>query len=227
MTLNMIKDMKLDYRIFSGEINGIKLDFLDLVTSGTPACVFTELQRDDYGLEKIQILPEDTVIDVGANIGMFSIYVKKKFGCKVISFEPVSINFENFKKNILINGFSLNDFELHNTAISSKEGDTIKIGTPPYNSGGSSIYHLCDIISDCKTETLNKYIDKNKNCAYLKIDTEGSEYDIIPSILHELNNFKYLGIEYHTLGGRDPIALHSLIKENFKGSIFCQDLYNH
>jgi len=148
-------------KIFEGSINGIDLKFRDLINSGTPSCVFTELQRDDYGLEKISINSNDTIIDIGANIGMFSIYVKKKFGCRIIAFEPVPINFENFKYNIELNGFSIEDFELHNTAISSKEGELIKIGTPDYNTGGSSIFHTCDIVSECRTETLHKYINDN------------------------------------------------------------------
>ncbi len=89
-------------KIFSGIVNDIRLDFIDLVDSGTPSCVFTELQRDDYGLEQIYLSKDDIVIDIGANIGMFSIYVKKKFNCKVIAFEPVPLNFEHFKKNITL-----------------------------------------------------------------------------------------------------------------------------
>ena len=110
---------------------------------------------------------------------------------------------------------------MHNVAITSLEGDIIKIGTPPYNSGGSSIFHQCDIISECKTETLDKYI--TPDCTYIKIDTEGGEFDIIPSIITDLNKFKYMGIEYHNVGNNDPIKLHNLIKANFNGILFCQD----
>jgi hypothetical protein len=211
----------METKIFEGSVGGIDLKFRDLIKSGTPSCVFTELQRDDYGLEQIYLSKDDVVIDIGANIGMFSIYVKKKFNCKVIAFEPVPLNFEHFKKNIELNGLSLNDFEIYNTAITSTDNQIIKIGTPPYNSGGSSIFYQCDIISECKTETLHKYI--NEKCAYLKIDTEGSEYDIIPSIINYLNKFKYIGIEYHTfMNSHNPLELHNLIISNFKGQIFGQ-----
>ena len=209
----------METKIFEGSVGGIDLKFRDLIKSGTPSCVFTELQRDDYGLEQVELSSDDVILDIGANIGMFSIYAKKKFGCKVVSFEPVPINFENFKHNIELNGLSVNDFELHNIAISSKEGEVIKIGTPDYNTGGSSIFHTCDIISECSTETLHKYI--KEACVYLKIDTEGAEYDIIPSIITDLNKFKYIGIEYHTFKSEhSPANLHNLIKSNFKGRIF-------
>lgn len=213
--------MKLETKIFSGDVFGIHLDFIDLINSGTPSCVFTELQRDDYGLQRIELTPDSIVIDVGANIGMFSIYVKKKFGCKVVAYEPVPVNFEHFKKNIELNGLSLSDFTLYNNAVSSKEGDIITIGTPPYNSGGSSIYHKMDHISKCETKSLSKGL--LERCDYLKIDTEGSEFDIVPSILNHLDKVKYIGIEYHTLGGNKPYELHKKLKEVYKGVIFCQE----
>lgn len=210
-------------RIFNGIVEGIDLKFIDFSTSGTPSCVFTELQRDDYGLNQIQLNPEDIVLDVGANIGMFSIFVKKKFNCKIIAFEPVPINFEHFKQNIILNELSLSDFELHQTAITSIDGGKINIGTPYHNSGGSSVFHTCsELISSCNTETLNKYI--TKDCKYLKIDCEGGEYEIIPSIIASLNQFSYLGIEYHSFNNQhSPLSLHNIIKKSFNGRLFCQE----
>jgi len=213
----------METRIVEGMVYGIPLMFKDLKASGTADCVFAELVRNDYGLEGIELSPNDTVIDIGANIGMFSIYVKKKFGCRVIAFEPVPLNFEHFKENILLNGLELSDFELHNIAITDIEGGVVYIGTPEYNTGGSSIYHKCDIQNACKTEILHKYIDNT--CKYLKIDTEGGEYSIIPSILGELNKFKYLGIEFHKFTHEhSPIDLYNSIEANFNGTIFSENI---
>lgn len=210
----------LETKIVKGIIGGINLQFIDLQTSGTPAFVFKEMIEDNYGINKISINENDTIIDIGANIGMFSIYVKKKFNCKVISFEPVTENFNNFKKNILLNNLSLDDFDLHNTAITSVDGDRIKIGTSIKNTGSASVFHKNPINFEyCLTETLNKYI--TSDCKYLKIDCEGGEYDIIPSILNEINTFNYLGIEYHKYNAlQNPDELNILINKHFKGKIF-------
>lgn len=212
--------MDREIRILEGNVHGIDLKFIDLKTSGTVGCVFTELQRNDYGFEEITLNEDDVLIDVGANVGMVSIYVKKKFNCKVIAFEPVTINLKHFKENILLNGLKLNDFEIHNTAITSVEGDTITIGTPDYNTGGSSIFHTCsDINSICKTETLNKYI--GKECSYLKIDVEGAEYEIIPSIINDLNKCKHIAVEAHRFfHSQNPDELKKLIKANYNGKLF-------
>lgn len=214
--------IELTKSTWTRNIYGIELSFEDVAQSGTVPYVFGEFESDYYGLEKIQLSPDDIVLDIGANVGMFSIYVKKKFGCKVIAFEPVPMNFEQFKKNIILNGLSLNDFELHNVAITDIENGEIKIGTPLYNTGGSSIFYHNDSMVACKTETLSKYI--TDKCKYLKIDVEGSEYDIVPSILDKLNTFSYIGIEYHKFTSlQNPLELHNLLKSKFKGLIFCQE----
>jgi len=90
-------------KIFTDTINGIDLSIIDEENSETPICVFRELKEDlFYGISNLDIKPEDTIIDVGANTGIFSIYAKKLYGCKIIAFEPVPANFENFKKNIVL-----------------------------------------------------------------------------------------------------------------------------
>lgn len=200
-------------------IGGIELKFEDVAESNTVPFVFGEFESDYYGLEQIQLSPDDTVIDIGANVGIFSIYVKKKFGCKVIAFEPVLMNFEQFKKNIVLNGLSLDDIELHNVAITDVEGGEIKIGTPLYNTGGSSMFHHNDAMAVCKTETIGKYI--TDKCKYLKIDCEGGEYAIVPTILDKISNVSYIGIEYHKFNNeQDPTTLDALLRSTFKGIIF-------
>jgi FkbM family methyltransferase len=211
----------METKIWKRVVNNIELSFKDISESNTVPYVFGELESDYYGLEKIELSPKDIVIDIGANVGMFSIYVKKKFGCNIIAFEPVLLNYNHFKENILLNGLKLEDFELHNTAIAAKE-DIVKIGTPYYNTGGSSIFYNCENMQECKTERLDKYI--TDDCKYLKIDTEGGEYEIVPDIINKINTFLYVGIEYHKYySSHNPKELHNLIVSNFKGKLFCQE----
>lgn len=208
----------MDKLTHSDTIAGIALQFEDRANSLTVPYVFGELKADYYGLNQVDLSPEDTVIDIGANVGMFSIYVKKRYGCKVIAFEPVPQNFEQLKKNIVLNGLSLDDFELHNCAITDVDGGEITIGSPDRCSGSSSAFYG-ENLSVCKTETLDKYI--TPECKYLKIDCEGGEYVIIPAILDKLNQFSYIGIEFHKYNeAQDPVILNHLILDNFKGKMF-------
>lgn len=47
--------------------------------------------------------PEDVLWDVGANVGLYSIYADKFRGCKVIAFEPESQNFALLVENVALN----------------------------------------------------------------------------------------------------------------------------
>jgi FkbM family methyltransferase len=217
----------METKIIRDNIFGIDLQFKDILCSGTIPYVFNELKNDRYGLEQIEILPSDTIIDVGANVGMFSIYAKKKFGCRVISFEPVGELFNFFKENILLNNLKLDDFELHNRAVFDKDDVRMSISTAKINTGCSSLflrelgYSEQEILmsSECSTERLKKYIDDS--CVYLKMDTEGSEHFIIPDIINELNTFKYFGAEFHDIG-QEYLAedIKKLVQTNFNGKLF-------
>ena len=59
----------------------------------------------------------EVFFDVGANIGLYSIYAAKK-NCKVYSFEPSSNNFSSLVKNITLNNLTIYPFGF---AISNSE----------------------------------------------------------------------------------------------------------
>lgn len=47
--------------------------------------------------------PDDVLVDIGANVGMYSIYAAVLRGCQVISFEPSALNYAELNKNIQLN----------------------------------------------------------------------------------------------------------------------------
>ena len=56
-------------------------------------------------LEWIDGLPGAcTLWDVGANVGLYSVYAAKKRGCKVVAFEPSVFNLELLARNLFLNG---------------------------------------------------------------------------------------------------------------------------
>ncbi len=46
---------------------------------------------------------EDVFLDIGANIGLYSIYAAVMTGCKVVCIEPEALNFAELNKNIFLN----------------------------------------------------------------------------------------------------------------------------
>jgi len=51
--------------------------------------------------------PNETLVDIGANVGMYSIYAAVMTGCRIFAFEPESLNYAELNKNIFAN--RLND----------------------------------------------------------------------------------------------------------------------
>ena len=71
---------------------------------------------------KNAVFSGQTIIDVGASIGIYTIFFAKMVGekGKVYAFEPEPNNFELLKKNIAINGFK--NVILENKAVSDVSG---------------------------------------------------------------------------------------------------------
>jgi len=50
--------------------------------------------------------PEDVLVDVGANVGMYSIWAAAQRGARVYAFEPESQNYALLNRNIALNGLN-------------------------------------------------------------------------------------------------------------------------
>lgn len=137
----------------------------------------------------------NNVIDIGANIGESSIYFALHGAKKTISLEPFPKNNEVARMNIKTNSLE-NKIILLLAGCSNKVGE---ISVNPENEGAG--FHLEEYDNGTKipTMTLESILDTyNIDSAILKMDCEGSEYDIILSSNKEtLRKFTHIEIEYH------------------------------
>ena len=63
--------------------------------------------KEPETLEWIDSIPKDSILwDVGANIGLYSVYAAKKRNCRVWAFEPSVFNLELLARNIFANGLT-------------------------------------------------------------------------------------------------------------------------
>jgi FkbM family methyltransferase len=179
-------------------------------------------------LFNIDFQPGDVILDLGANLGIISILLAKKFPfTKIYSFEASPINFQNFIKNIEDNNCS--NITPFNLAVWSTTDETLEIPTSPTNSGGSSIYYKQEFfnqypISKVKTISLQDILSQNniESCKLLKIDVEGAEYEIFSSFPEEKLNFiKNIGIEFHKCKAAKLINLKQVLKNN-QINIICE-----
>lgn len=201
-------------KINSVRIREFDLKFYDRVESDTIKIVAHEMNNKEYEIA----FREDTfsegeiVIDIGGNVGMFSIFLAKKFPfLKIYAFEPVFENWKNFKRNLVLNDISNKNIKLYNLAVTS-HGDFVKLTTNLKNSGASSMvdelnanYNPHAIKTETvKSITLDEIMDKYeiKKCRLLKIDCEGAEFEILYNS-KRLKDIEYIVGETHSFDNKN------------------------
>jgi FkbM family methyltransferase len=161
----------------------------------TDSIVVKEMFEDNvYEVHGWHFENEDgVVIDIGANIGSFSIQAAWLGATEIFAIEPEPHNLRALKKNIKLNemqklikpvAVGISDF--NGVAIISDEG------------GDSTILDNKDG-SEIEVMSLDSFIKKNNITAVqvLKIDTEGSEVETILGASREsLDMCKYIAIEF-------------------------------
>ncbi len=121
-------------------------------------------------------IANSTFLDIGANIGNHSLFFKDSFD-KIESYEPQKKIFEILK----LNTQKYSKIRIHNYGISNK--DEVKTFNIPFKNSGmaSNKKHLLDYYSE--KVTLKKLNFRNyTNVGYIKIDVEGSEYEVLKSL---------------------------------------------
>jgi FkbM family methyltransferase len=174
---------------------------------------------EEYKKENFEIKPNDVVIDVGAHIGLFTIYASQFCtNGKIYSFEPFVNNYELLLENIKLN--NLDNVKSFNQAISNSN-ESIKLFLNDDESGHSIFSQSSkSIIVD--SISLQKFFDENqiKHCNFLKLDCEGAEYEIIKNLpLEYFQKIDKLVIEYHMADLHPELLIElkeTLSQQNFE-----------
>ena len=172
-------------------------------------------------LVKKVIQSGDVVIDVGANIGYYTLIFAKLVGKngKVYAFEPDPMNFNILKKNVEINGY--NNVILTDKAVSNKL-ETTKLYLSK-NLGGHRLYSSAEgnKFVEVQTTKLDDFFkDKPKKVNFIKLDIEGFEYVALKGMrqLIKKNNDIVIMTEFLPSGlqdfGLEPKDYISLLKKH-------------
>jgi FkbM family methyltransferase len=167
--------------------------------------------REDEIIEHFTPKQGDIVVDIGANIGRYTIISSKRVGIngKVISIEANPGNFELLNRNIRLN--QLANIVSLNHAVYSKE-TKLKLYTPGEESG-HTIYNT--VILD-RAQNEDKFVEVNANTLdyllqskginqeevnWIKIDVEGAEFEVLKGATNILSKSKDIAllIEIHNL----------------------------
>lgn len=184
-------------------IHGVEFVAFDISTSKTLLSIEEEFDDDLMEVENLIFSDNPVIIDIGANVGIVSFYFAKKYpNSKIFSYEAHPINYEN-----LIRGIDKNKIEnVHafNLAVFSESNLNLGVYLHSNNTSASSVFRFLptDSFAQVKTISLKDIIINNniKHIDFLKIDCEGSEFDILYNtdiFLDENIIIDNLFIEFH------------------------------
>jgi len=172
-------EMKLgNYTLELGEDIGMRLNYV----SGDYFEEFSAI-LDRY------VEPGDTVIDIGAHVGVTSVYLSKHVGPegKVVAVEPTPDSFATVERNIERNG--IKNVEARQIAISGTNG-SIPFYTNSLHTGFNSISKSnADLFLGSKQTTGEVQVESmtfdsfmeslGEAPKFIKIDCQGAEYEIL------------------------------------------------
>jgi FkbM family methyltransferase len=189
LNYSKVKDESVEYRFR----NGLKLKTNEGVDSTTIAVIFIRKDYGDLGNKK-------TIIDIGANIGVFSIFAaNSQKNSHVYAYEPMSDSYDLLEENIKLNGMEDRVHAFKQGVSGKREKRELFLGA------GSPFHSLYPKKGDEKTleiqcVTLEDIFEKNKirQCDLLKMDCEGAEFEIIYNTNSEyLDRIREIKLEYH------------------------------
>lgn len=210
---NLISDDYIIFATLSGKNIKIRKHSTDLMALTHVWLI------EEYKKENFEIKSNDIVIDIGAHIGLFTIYASQfcEKG-KIFSFEPVEENYRLLEENVITN--NLEQVKIFNLAVSNST-EPIKLFINNDESG-HSMYSKSSNSLLVNSISLQRIFDDNQieYCNFLKLDCEGAEYEIIKNLPSKyFEKINKMVIEYH-MADTHPELLTELkeilSKQNFK-----------
>jgi len=136
-------------------------------------------EKEVLSLMFFALAPGDIAVDVGANVGLFTIFMKQLVGSDgtVLAFEPSEFNYKKLFKNLVTNELWV---EIHKTALSDRYGsadwyetteDTGQSSLAPLQDGMQPLYQVA-------TGRLDDFLIYSTP-KLIKIDCEGAEEKVL------------------------------------------------
>ncbi|MDG1475590.1 MAG: FkbM family methyltransferase [Vicingaceae bacterium] len=188
---------------------------------GATGCIYVGLPEFKDMSFLLHFLKEDDFfMDIGANVGVYSLLASGLNKCNSISIEPIPQTFQNLKQNLNINNLT-NKVSALNIGLSKQEEELY------FTNDGDTVNHVVNKESKntttVKVDTLdNIFPSETITDTLLKIDVEGFEYNVLKggeSVLKN-NNVKAIIIELNGCSERyglsDGMVDELLIKNGFE-----------
>lgn len=150
----------------------------------------------ETALVKKEVRSGDVVLDIGANIGYYTLILARLVGenGRVFAFEPEPENFDLLKKNVEINGYR--NAVLVKKGVSDVNGKT-RLYLSEENRGDHRVYDSRDDRNSMEIETIrldDYFKDYEGRIDFIKMDIQGAEGKALQGMPLLLQKFKELKI---------------------------------
>lgn len=156
-----------------------------------------------------QINKNSICVDVGANIGYYTLLMARK-SKKVYAFEPDKKSFEILKKNVEENG--LKNVVLVNIGVSNKRGKKYLVRDKD-NFGNSRINDKNGEI--IFTDSLDNILINEQEISLIKIDTQGHEPEVIGGAKKIIKSSRPILFLEYTPGEYKDRKMINFLKKNY------------
>lgn len=186
--------------VYSVKLGDTEFSISDLTTSMTVPFVLRELAADIYALNGRIFSDGDVILDIGANVGVVSIFLAKQLpNCTIYAYEPATLNFNRLCANLELNGIT--NVVPVNKAVTA-DGRDISIHYNTDNLGGASAFvgiPPWQYVEPVPSVTLQGILDEHgiDRVALLKMDVEGAEHEILANCGDLLDRVDFLAMEAH------------------------------
>lgn len=201
----------------------IALNKQDIAVSA--AIRFGVYEKTELSIFREKIKPGMNVVDIGANIGLYTVIAARLVGPngKVFAFEPEPENIAFLKKNIELN--KLNNVIIYDCGLGERPGQ-VNLYKDKYNKGHHSIVRSdsAEGVISIKIDTLDNILSEygSLKVDIIKMDIEGAEYFALQGMKKTLENNRNIKIftEFYPkiiekAGGKPWSFLESLINNGF------------
>lgn len=160
----------------------------------------------NYFYDNVPVDKEATILDIGAQSGLYTLYAKYLPKCKFHAFEPFPDTYKLLNDNIVLNG--IKNATTYNIGLSDCKGETT-LNTSLSHNGlhtlGSSPLRFNDVNPiKISVDTIDNIFYKNDiSVDFIKMDTEGWEYFILKGGEKTIQKHKpFIQIEWNEINMR-------------------------
>lgn len=155
------------------------------------------------------------IVDIGAHIGSFAVQIAAENSkLKVYAYEPNSINFQYLSKNIKANNLQKRIIAVKKGVSSKKEKLTLYGECASCSAENSQVGKVCEVAETVSFKDIFRD-NEIKHIDFLKMDCEGSEYDILKAAPKDLlKSVHHMALEYHEWNGHKLSELTEILESN-------------